>query len=75
MVNRIVTIYFRIFNKRFNSRFCLGSLVRHETPEESRRSHLPKLCDYDNDDEINSPNIISDQNDQASFQKFRQSLA
>ena len=40
-------------------------------PEEGQRTYQPKR-DYNNKDEINSPNILSNNNYQASPQKFRQ---
>ena len=42
-------------NKGFSSRFCVDSRVRHETPIEIRR-------DYNQKDEVNSPNILSNNN-------------
>ena len=48
-------------NKRFSSRSYVGSWIWHETPEEGRRTHLPK-CKYNNEDETNSVNILSDKN-------------
>ena len=33
--------------------------VRHETPEEGRRTYEPKRYGYNNKDEVNSPNILS----------------
>ena len=58
MVNGIGTIYPSGLNKGFGSRFCVGTRVRHETPEEVRRTYEPKRCEYNNDDEDNSPNIL-----------------
>ena len=34
--------------------------------------HLKKCCEYNNNDEVNSPNILSNNNYQASSQKLRQ---
>ena len=70
MINRIQTVYPRGSNKR--SRFCVSSRVRHETPEEGRRTYQPKRCEYINEDEVSSSN--SNHNNQASSQKFRQRL-
>ena len=36
--------------------------VRHETPEEGWRTYQPKHYEYNNKDENNSPNILSDKN-------------
>ena len=71
MVNRIRTVYPCGSNKEFSSRFCVGSRIRHETPEEGRRTYRPKR-DYTNKDEVNSLNILSNNNYQALSQKFRQ---
>ena len=43
----------------FTSRFRVDSWIRHETPEEGRRTYRPKHCEYNNKDEVNSPNIQS----------------
>ena len=40
--------------------------------EEGRRTYRPKRCHYNNKDEVKSPNILSNDNYQASFQKFSQ---
>ena len=42
-----------------------------ETPEEGRRTYRPKRCEYNNKDEVSSPNILSDNNYHVSFQKLR----
>ena len=55
IVNEIRAFYPRRLNKGFGSKFYVGSRVRHETPEEGRRTHWPKRCD----DEENTPNILS----------------
>ena len=52
------------------SRFCVDSLVRHQTHEEGR-TYRPKRCDYNNKDEVNCPNILSNNNYQSSSKKFR----
>ena len=45
-----------------SSRFCVGSRVRDETPEEGLLTYRPKRCEYNNEDEVNNPNILSDKN-------------
>ena len=59
-------------NDGFSPRCCVGSRVRHETLEEGRRRYRPKRCEYNNEDEVNSPNILGDKNYQALSQKFWQ---
>ena len=56
MVNRIGTIYPGGLNKGFSSKFCVGSRVRYQTPEEGRSTYQPKRCEY-NKDMVNSLNI------------------
>ena len=46
-------------NKGFSSRFFEDSRVRCETPEEGRRTYRQKRSEYNNKDEVNSPNILS----------------
>ena len=65
MVKGIRTIYPCGLNKEFSSKFCRGSQVQHETLEGSQRTHWPKCCEYDNEDEDDSSNILSDKNHQA----------
>ena len=72
MVNRIGTVYPCGLNKGFGLRFCVGSWVWDDTPEESQRAYRPKCCEYNNADEDNSLNILSGKNYQASAPKFRQ---
>ena len=72
MVNRIGAIYSCGSNKGFSSGFCVEFWVQHETSEEDQRTYWPKLCEYNNKDEVNSPNILNNINYQASSQKFRQ---
>ena len=60
MVIGITTIYPHGLNK--SSKFCVGSQVQHKTLEEGQRMHRLKYCRYNNEDEDNSPNIISDKN-------------
>ena len=52
----------------------VGSQVEYETPEEDRRTHWLKHCEYNNKDEDNNLNTISDKDNQASSQEFRQVL-
>ena len=47
-------------NKGFSLKFYVGFQVRHETPEEVQRMHRPKRCEYNNEDEDNSPNTLID---------------
>ena len=70
MINRIGTVYPCGSNKGFSSKFCVDSQVWHERPEEGRRTSQSKHCDYNNKDEVNSLNILSKNNYQASSQKF-----
>ena len=58
--------------KGFGSKFCMNYRVRHETLEEGRRTYWPKRCGHNDEDEDNSPNILSGKNYQASSKKFRQ---
>ena len=60
MVNRIGTIYPSDSNKGFSSEYWVDYRVRHETHEEGRRTYQPKRCVYNNKDEVNSTNILSD---------------
>ena len=71
MVNRIGTVDPGGSNKGFSSRFCVNSWVRHETPEEGRWTYQLKR-DYNNQDEVSNPNILSNYNYQASAKKFGQ---
>ena len=70
MVNGIRTKYPCGLNKGFWLKFCAGSQFQYEMPEEGRRMHQPKCCEFNNEDI--SPNILSDKNYPASSQKFRQ---
>ena len=58
MINKIGTIYPCGLNKGF----CIDSWVRHEAPEEGRRTCRPKRLEYNNEDEVNCLNILSDTN-------------
>ena len=51
----------RGFNKGRSSKFHEGSRVR-QTPEEGRRTYLPKHCENNNKDEDNSPKTLNDKN-------------
>ena len=37
-------------NKGFSSRFCVGSRIQHETPEEDRSIYRPTCYEYNNED-------------------------
>ena len=67
MLNRIRIIYSYGLNKGFGSKFCVGSQVQHEAPEEGWRSHRPKYCEYNNKDEDNSPNRVNDKKKEQKF--------
>ena len=67
MVNRIGTVYPCSSKKGFSSRFFVDSRVWQETPEEGQRMNRLK-CDYNNKDEFNSINILSNDNDTNNFQ-------
>ena len=58
MVKGIRTIYLVELNKGFRSKFRVCSRARHKTPE-GRRTHRPKRCEYNIEDEDNSPNTIN----------------
>ena len=53
------TLYLCGSNKGFSWRFCVGSRVRHKTPEEGRKTYRLKHCDYNNKNEVSSLNILS----------------
>ena len=73
MINRIETFYPCGSNKGFSSRFSVDSRVLHETHEDGRRIYRSKHCENYNKDEVNSPNILSNNNNcQASSKKFRE---
>ena len=55
-----------------NSTFYMSSRVGHKTPEEGQSIYRPKRCEHNNKDDVNSPNILSNNNHQASSQKLRQ---
>ena len=50
----------------------VGFWIWHETLEESWRMHQPKHCEYNDEAEVNSSNILSDKSYQASFKTFWQ---
>ena len=60
MANKIRAIDPGGLNKRSGSKFCIGSQVRQETPEVSRRTHRPKRCEYTNKNEDNSSKSLND---------------
>ena len=62
MVNKIRTNYPSELNKGFLSKFCVGSRFQHKMPEGGQRTHWAKCCDYINENEENSLNILSDGN-------------
>ena len=72
MYSVIRTIYTFELNKEFGSKFSVSSCVWHKTPEEDRRTHRPKHCEFNNEDEDNNPNTLSAKNYQASSQKIWQ---
>ena len=49
-------------NKGFSLKFYVGSQVWHGTFEKGRRIYQPKRCEYNNEDEDKSQNILSDKN-------------
>ena len=61
MVNGIQGTDARGLNKGRGSKLCLGCRVRHETPEEARRTYWPKRCEYK--DENNSLKNLNDKNE------------
>ena len=72
LVNETRTIYPHGLNEGFSSKFCVGSRVQQETPEEGQKKHQPKHCEYNNKDDNDSQNTLNDKNYEASSQKFRQ---
>ena len=56
-------------------KFHVGSRVWQETPEEGRRTHRPKHCEYSNKDEDDSPKTPNYKNHQVSSQKCRQLIS
>ena len=58
-------------SKRRCSKFCVGSKVQQETPEEGRRTQWLK-CEGKIKDENNNLKTLNDRNHQASSLKFRQ---
>ena len=60
MVNGIRTIYPSGLDKSASLLFFVDTRVWYETSEESQRTYRLKRCVYKNEDEINSPNILSD---------------
>ena len=66
IVNRIWRFYIWGSKLGFSLRYWVDFRVRHETPEEGLRTHSPKRCEYNNKDEVNGPNIFSN-NDMANI--------
>ena len=64
------TIYLIGLNKGFDSKFCVGSQVQQETTEEGWNTHQLKRCEYNDEDEDNSPITLGDKTFQ-SLLKFR----
>ena len=70
MVNGIRASDLHGLNKGCGLRFCVGSQVQQETPEESQRTYWPKRYEYNYKDEDNSLKTLTDKV-QALSQKFR----
>ena len=70
MVNKIGTVYSCGSNKRFSSRFSVDFWFQHEIPEEVQRTYWLKHCDYNHEEEVNSLNILNNNNNHYSSQKF-----
>ena len=66
MVNRIGTVDSYRLNKGFGSSFCVGSRVRHDTTEEARETYRPKCWEYNTKVDVDSLNILNNNNYQAS---------
>ena len=62
MVNRNGRVYPCGSNEGFSLKFYVGYLIQHE---EGRRTYQPKRCEYNNKDEVNSLNILRDNNYQS----------
>ena len=60
MVNGLRASDPRGLNKRRGSKFHVCSRVRQERAEGAWRTHQPKLCEYNNKDEHNSPKTLND---------------
>ena len=56
-------------DKGFASKFWVGSRIRNKTPKEGPRTHRPKRCEYNKEDEDNCANTLSDTNFLASLRK------
>ena len=54
-------------NKGRGLKFRVGPWIRQETPEEDRRIHRPKRCEYNYKDEDNSPKNLKDKKTKALF--------
>ena len=70
IIKRIKIMFPRGLNKVFGSNFQLDFRVWHETPEEERRTHRLKSCEYEAEDK--SPNTLNNKTYRSSSQKFTQ---
>ena len=68
-VNGFRTSEPRGLNKGRGSKFHVGSQVR-QTSEEGRRPYRPKLYEYKNKDEDNSPKILNDKDNFLLFDQW-----
>ena len=59
MVNRIPASNFRWLSKGRGLKFCVGSRVQQETPEEGWRTYQLKCCEYNNKDEPNNSKTLN----------------
>ena len=62
MFNRSGTVYPCCSNKRVQFEILCHFQIQHETPEKGRRTYRPKHYDYNNKNEVNSPNVLSNDN-------------
>ena len=56
----------------FSFKFCVGSWVKQETPEEGTMMNQPKCSKYNNKDEDINPNTLNDKDYQVLSKRFRQ---
>lgn len=73
MDSKMSIVYPHSLNKGFSSEFPIGYQDQYIC-EKGWRAQQPKCFDNNNKNEDNSPNINGVNNDNASFQKFRQKL-
>ena len=59
MANEIRASDPRGLNKGPGLKFHVGTRVQQETPEDDRRIHQPKRCEYNNNDEDNSSKTLN----------------